>query len=83
MRYLADRPLYARTLAAEAFAAGTEMVERNLELAHSIATLLTEGAPEGTQSELAVEGVAGAIWHTIRCQMTSEHCTCCRRCPTT
>jgi AcrR family transcriptional regulator len=71
-RYLADRPLYARTITAEAFAAGPEMVERNLELAHSIATLLTEGAPEATQSELAIEGVAGAIWHTIRCQLASE-----------
>lgn len=72
MRYLADHPLYAHTIAAEAFAAGPEMVERNLELAHGIATLLTEGAPEGAQSELAMESVAGAIWHTIRCQMTSE-----------
>jgi AcrR family transcriptional regulator len=72
MRYLAERPLYAHTIAAEAFAAGPAMVERNIELAHGIATLLTEGAPEATQSELAVEGVAGAIWHTIRCQLTSE-----------
>jgi AcrR family transcriptional regulator len=72
MRYLADRPLYAHTIAAEAFAAGPAMVERNLELAHGIATLLTEGAPEAAQSELAVEGVAGAIWHTLRCQLASE-----------
>jgi AcrR family transcriptional regulator len=72
MRYLADHPLHARTIAAEAFAAGPEMVERSLELAHGIATLLTEGAPEATQTELAVEGVAGAIWHTIRCQLANE-----------
>jgi AcrR family transcriptional regulator len=71
MRHLAERPLYAHTIAAEAFAAGPETVDRNLELARSIATLLTEGAPDETQSELAVEGTAGAIWHTVRCQVTS------------
>jgi AcrR family transcriptional regulator len=71
MRHLAERPLYAHTIAAEAFAAGPETVERNLELAHGIATLLTEGAPDTIQSELAVEGAAGAIWHTVRCQVTS------------
>ena len=34
MRYLADRPLYAQTIAQEAFFAGAEAAERNLELAH-------------------------------------------------
>jgi AcrR family transcriptional regulator len=72
MRYLADRPLYAHTIAAEAFAAGPTMMQRNLELARSIATLLTEGAPASAQSDLAVEGVAGAVWHTVRCQVTGE-----------
>jgi AcrR family transcriptional regulator len=71
MRHLAERPLYAHTIAAEAFAAGPETVDRNLELARSIATLLTEGAPDATQSELAVEATAGAIWHMVRCQVTS------------
>jgi AcrR family transcriptional regulator len=72
LRYLADRPLYARTIAADAFAAGPEAVERNLELAHGIATLLTEGAPDAApQSKLAMDGVVGALWHTIRCQVTS------------
>ncbi len=71
LRHLAEHPLYAHTIAAEAFAAGPATVDRNLELAHSIATLLTEGAPDQTQSELAVEAAAGAIWHTVRCQVTS------------
>jgi AcrR family transcriptional regulator len=71
MRYLADRPLYAQTIALEAFAAGPDAVERNLELASGIATLLTEGAPMEAQSRLAVEGVAGAIWHLVRCQVAS------------
>jgi AcrR family transcriptional regulator len=72
MRYLADHPLYAQTIAREAFAAGSQAVERNLELAKSIATLLTEGAPCDAKSELAVEGVAGAIWHMVRCQVAAE-----------
>lgn len=71
MRYLADHPLHARTLAHEAFFAGTDAVERNVELAHSIATLLTEGAPVEADVSLITDAVAGAIWHTIRCQVVS------------
>ena len=41
------------------------------ELAHGIATLLTAGAPERAGNMLAVESVAGAIWHTVRCQVAS------------
>jgi TetR/AcrR family transcriptional regulator len=72
MRHLADHPLYAQTIAREAFTAGPEAVERNLELAQGIATLLTEGAPGKAQSKLAVDGVAGAIWHLVRCQVANE-----------
>jgi TetR/AcrR family transcriptional regulator len=71
MLYLADRPHYARTIAAEAFAAGASAVERNLELAKALATLLTEGAPGEPMGRLTVEGVGGAIWHTVRCQVAS------------
>ena len=72
MRHLADHPLYAQTIAAEAFAAGPAAIERNLALAHALATLLLAGAPTNkANSRLTVEGVAGAIWHTIRCQVTS------------
>jgi AcrR family transcriptional regulator len=72
MRFLAARPLYARTIAAEAFAAGPAAIERNLAIARDVATLLTEGAPGEDRGRLAVEWVAGAIWHTIRCQVASE-----------
>jgi AcrR family transcriptional regulator len=68
---LADRPLYAHIIASEAPSACPEALERDCELAHGIATLLTEGAPEPARNKLAVEGVAGALWHTIRCQVTS------------
>jgi AcrR family transcriptional regulator len=66
MRYLANHPLQTRTLAQEAFFAGSDAFERIVDLAHGIATLLTEGAPAPARSALVTEAVAGAIWHTIR-----------------
>jgi AcrR family transcriptional regulator len=69
MRFLAGHPLYARTIAQEAFVAGPQATQRNLELAQGIATLLTEGAPGRVPSRLVVEGLAGAIWHTVRCHV--------------
>jgi AcrR family transcriptional regulator len=71
MVYVADRPHYARTIAAEAFAAGPGAARRNLELAKALATMLTEGAPGEPPGRLTVEGVGGAIWHTVRCQVAS------------
>jgi AcrR family transcriptional regulator len=72
MRHLADHPLHAQMIATKAYAAGPDAIERNYELVQEIATLLTEGAPEGAGGVLAVEGVAGAISHTVRCQVMSE-----------
>ena len=69
-RYLADHPLHARALSQEAFYSGAQAREHTLELSNSIATLLTEGAPTQPQGSLTAEAVAGAIWHTIRCQAT-------------
>jgi AcrR family transcriptional regulator len=71
LRLLAARPLYAHIIASEAPSASPEALERDCDLTHGIATLLTEGAPAPARNKLAVEGVAGAIWHTIRCQVTS------------
>ncbi len=71
LRYLAERPIYAQTIAEGAFAAGPEAIERNLALAQGIATRLTEGAPEQARSALAVQGVAGALSHTVRCHVAS------------
>jgi AcrR family transcriptional regulator len=68
---LAARPLYAHVIACEAPSACPEALARDCDLAHDIAALLTEGAPGPARCELAVEGVAGAIWHTIRCQVAS------------
>lgn len=72
MRHLADHPLHAQMIATQAYAAGPDAIERNYELVQEIATLLTEGAPEGAGGMLAVEGVAGAISHTVRCQVAGE-----------
>ncbi len=71
MRYLADRPLRARAIAQEALFAGDDALEHTLEVLNSIATLLTEGAPADAPGSLTTEAVAGAIWHTLRCQVTS------------
>lgn len=72
MRHLADHPLRARTIGQDAFFAGDEALERTVDLFHSIATLLTEGAPSQPQGCLTTEAVAGAIWHTIRWQVAGE-----------
>ena len=86
MRYLASHPLQTRVLAQEALCTGGDAFERIVELVRAIATLLTEGAPGRAHSALATEAVAGAIWHTIRCQVAggriellaavSDHLTC-------
>jgi AcrR family transcriptional regulator len=71
MRYLAQHPIYAHTIAEGAFAAGPEAVARNLRLAYAIAARLTEGAPDEARSVPVVQGVAGALSHTVRCQVAS------------
>ena len=71
MRYLADRPIYAQTMAEGALAAGPEAAAHNLRLAYGLAARLTEGAPDEARSVLVVQGVAGALSHTIRCQVAS------------
>lgn len=68
---LAARPLYAHVIASAAPSACPEALARDCELAGSIATLLTEGAPAPARNKLAVEGVAGAIWNAIRCRVAS------------
>ncbi len=71
MLYLADNPIYAHTIAEGAFAAGPEATARNVRLAYGIAARLTEGAPDEARSVLVVQGVAGALSHTVRCQVAS------------
>jgi AcrR family transcriptional regulator len=72
MRHLADHPLHAQMIATGVYATEPEAIERNHELVHDIATLLTEGAPAGAGGTFTVDAVAGAIWHTVRCQVAGE-----------
>jgi AcrR family transcriptional regulator len=69
MRYLADHPLQTRIIAQDGFFAGADACERLYDLADDVATLLTEGAPTEARGQLTSEAVAGAIWHTARCQV--------------
>jgi AcrR family transcriptional regulator len=71
-RYLAARPLYARTIAAGAFAAGPAAAERNREIVRRLTALLVAGAPQPAQSSIAVDAISGAIGHTIRCQVAAD-----------
>ncbi|HEX5853786.1 MAG TPA: TetR/AcrR family transcriptional regulator [Solirubrobacteraceae bacterium] len=72
MRHLAEHPLHARTIGQVAFFAGRDAMEHDLELARRIATMLTEGAPVSVHSDFMLDAIAGAIWHTIRCQVANE-----------
>jgi AcrR family transcriptional regulator len=69
LSHLGAHPLHARTIAQEAFAAGSEPVRRTLVLADRIAALLTEAAPAAAGSAFTVQGIAGALMHTVRCQV--------------
>ncbi|HEX4465803.1 MAG TPA: TetR/AcrR family transcriptional regulator [Solirubrobacteraceae bacterium] len=70
LAHLALNPVYGRALAQEAFSAGPAAAERSLALARSLVALLTEGASAPAGSDFVVEGIAGALWHTIRCQVS-------------
>jgi AcrR family transcriptional regulator len=71
LHYLANSPALATTLAARVFEAGPRAIENAGDIAHEVATLLTEGAPRRPRSKLAVEGVAGALWHTLSSEVTA------------
>ena len=86
MRYLAGHPLHARALAQEALYADGDAFDRIVDLVRAIATLLTQGAPTGAHGPRVTDAVAGAIWHTISCQVAggrlellpavSDHLSC-------
>jgi TetR/AcrR family transcriptional regulator len=68
MRYFAARPAYAQTIATGVFAMGQRAVDLGADLACEVAAKLTAGAPGPPLTNLAQEGIEGAIWHTIYCQ---------------
>jgi hypothetical protein len=71
LAYLASHPACAIMLMAKAPEAGPRALEHTMELALELATLLTEGAPQHPGSELAVEGVAGALWHMLSSEIVA------------
>jgi AcrR family transcriptional regulator len=71
MRYFAARPAYTQTIATGVFAMGQRAVDLGAELAREVALRLTAGAPNPPLTDLAQEGIEGAIWHTIYCQTAS------------
>jgi AcrR family transcriptional regulator len=72
MRYLGERPLYAQTLVAGAFAAGPKSAARLLEIGRSISTVLVEGAPQPARTGIALDAIRAAIGHMIRCQVAAD-----------
>lgn len=69
---LAKRPVHAQTIACVAPGAGPKAFARNVRLSRELARLLTRGAPYAPSNRLVTDCVAGAIWHTIRCQVASR-----------
>jgi AcrR family transcriptional regulator len=64
---LGEQPLYARTIAQSAFAAGGAPAARTLELLDAIVAELSAGAPQA--DGLAAQALSGALLHTIRTQV--------------
>jgi AcrR family transcriptional regulator len=66
---LASSPSRLRTLAVKAFETGPPAIASMEDLAYEVATLLTEGAPRRPRSRIAVEGIAGALWQILACEV--------------
>ncbi len=71
LAYLANHPARAITLTSKAVEAGPRATENTMDLAHELATLLTEGAPARPLGKLTMEGVAGALWHTLSSEIVA------------
>ena len=66
---LGEHPAYARAVAQSAFAAGSVPAARAQELLEAIAARLIARAPATPGAGLALQGIAGALLHTIRAQV--------------
>ncbi len=63
LAHLAGSPARLMTLAGKALEAGPIPNANMVDLAYEVATLLTEGAPRRPRCRIAVEGIAGGLWH--------------------
>ncbi len=68
LRYFAAHPANAQTIATGVFAMGQRAVDLSAQLAREVTDKLTAGAPAKSHTELAREGIEGAVWHTIYSQ---------------
>lgn len=70
LRYVADHPLYARAIIHESCSAGSETFDWSMTLARELTLKLLAGS--GLRgSAPRVDAIAGALWHTIRCQVAA------------
>lgn len=69
--HLASNPVSTVTISSQMFAAGEPAIERMIHLSHDVATLLTEGAPRAPRTKLVVDGIAGALWHILNCEVSA------------
>lgn len=65
LEHFAANPAHAMILTVKIFDAGPQAFESVVDLTYELATLLTEGAPEVSNGRFAMEGIAGALWHTL------------------
>jgi AcrR family transcriptional regulator len=72
LHHLAEHPVYAQTLATSVYAAGPQAVERSLQLALDLTSLLTESAPGIVRPATLNEWLAGAVWQMIQAHGTVE-----------
>ncbi len=71
LAHLARNPLHARALVQDAYNAGEQAFERNMELAEKLGSKLIAGAPAHQPlAGLSRDAVAGALWHIVRYQVT-------------
>ncbi len=68
LTYLAGSPARLMTLAVRALEAGPVAIANMGDLAYELATMLTEGAPRRPRTRIAVEGIAGGLWHILYCE---------------
>ncbi len=69
LRELAEQPLHGRTLAELAFLADEQCSAANLARLRALAAALIAGAPPPGPEPAVVDMLAGALLHTLRCQV--------------
>lgn len=72
LHHLAEHPVYAQTISSSVYAAGPAAIERSLQLALDLTSVLTEGAPGVTRTAALNEWLAGAVWQMIQTYGTPE-----------